>query len=286
MTTVASIGALPHALRDEEELGRRFAGRRPAVFLDYDGTLTPIVDRPEDASSPQSMREAVRGLADRCTVCVVSGRDRPCRPGADGRRRPDRRRQPRLRHLESRRGTLEHEAGGGFEELIERVTARVREEADPIEGSLVEPKKASVAFHYRLVADADRPRIAAIVDRLLADHPDELKVTPGKMVYEIQPKLDWDKGKAVLYLSEALGLDGDDVVPALPRRRHHRRARVPRAIRERASAYSSAEPTIRRSAAVARPPRSCWTRSRRRNDFWTGWLGERGARRGDRRARL
>ncbi|MDQ4063835.1 MAG: trehalose-phosphatase, partial [Actinomycetota bacterium] len=42
---------------------------------------------------------------------------------------------------------------------------------------------------------------------------DELKVTPGKMVYEIQPKIDWDKGKAVLYLLEALDLDREDVAP-------------------------------------------------------------------------
>ncbi len=33
------------------------------------------------------------------------------------------------------------------------------------------------------------------------------------MVFEIQPKLDWDKCKGVLYLPEALGLDRDDVVP-------------------------------------------------------------------------
>ena len=33
------------------------------------------------------------------------------------------------------------------------------------------------------------------------------------MVYEVQPKIDWDKGKAVLYLLEALELDRDDVVP-------------------------------------------------------------------------
>jgi trehalose 6-phosphate phosphatase len=38
-------------------------------------------------------------------------------------------------------------------------------------------------------------------------------MTPGKMVYEIQPKIDWDKGKAVLYLLETLELDRDDVVP-------------------------------------------------------------------------
>ena len=48
---------------------------------------------------------------------------------------------------------------------------------------------------------------------MLAEHPDELKVMPGKMVYEIQPKIDWDKGKAVLYLLEALDLDREDVVP-------------------------------------------------------------------------
>ncbi len=46
MMAAESIGALPHALRDEEELTRRFAGRRPAVFLDYDGTLTPISTAP------------------------------------------------------------------------------------------------------------------------------------------------------------------------------------------------------------------------------------------------
>ncbi len=162
----------------------------------------------------QNMRKDLRGLVERCLVCVVSGRDRGVVQelmgvddlivaGSHG-----------FGIWSPHEGTLEHEAGGGFEELIERVTARVREEADPIEGSLVEPKKASVALHYRLVADADRPRIAAIVDRLLAEHPDELKVTPGKMVYEIQPRrLEWDKGKAVLYLLEALRLDGDDVAP-------------------------------------------------------------------------
>ena len=70
------IGDLPHALEDGDQLVRHLDGRRPAVFLDYDGTLTPIVDRPEDAIISDSMREAVRRLARRCPVCVVSGRDR------------------------------------------------------------------------------------------------------------------------------------------------------------------------------------------------------------------
>jgi trehalose 6-phosphate phosphatase len=204
---------LPHALNDHEELERRLGGRTPAVFLDYDGTLTPIVDRPEDARISQSMREAVRELAQRCTVCVVSGRDRPVVQelmgvddlvvaGSHG-----------FDIWSPEGGEIEHDAAAGSEELLERVTAQLHEELDPIEGALVEPKKASVAVHYRLVSDAERPTVEAVVERLLSEHSEELKVTPGKMVYELQPKLDWDKGKAVLYLLEALDLEGDEIMP-------------------------------------------------------------------------
>src|ERR1700724_1571522 len=70
------IDNLPHALVEREELARHFAGKQPVVFLDYDGTLTPIRDRPEDAVISDSMREAVRRLAERVPVVVVSGRDR------------------------------------------------------------------------------------------------------------------------------------------------------------------------------------------------------------------
>src|SRR5680860_637215 len=62
-------------LPDEGLFFERLAGRRPAVFLDYDGVLTPIVDRPEDAVISKGMRTTVRALARRCPVCVVSGRD-------------------------------------------------------------------------------------------------------------------------------------------------------------------------------------------------------------------
>ena len=69
-----------------------------------------------------------------------------------------------------------------------------------------------MAVHYRLVAADEQEKIKAAVDAILADH-DNLRVTPGKMVYEIQPKLDWNKGKAVLWLLEALDLDRPEVLP-------------------------------------------------------------------------
>ena len=70
------IGKLSHALGEGKALARRFVSKQLAVFLDYDGILTPIHDRPEDAMISDTMREAVRRLAERVTVCVVSGRDR------------------------------------------------------------------------------------------------------------------------------------------------------------------------------------------------------------------
>jgi trehalose 6-phosphate phosphatase len=55
--------------------------------------------------------------------------------------------------------------------------------------------------------------VRKVVYTILAEHPEELRITPGKMVYEIQPKIEWDKGRAMLYLLETLDLDRDDVVP-------------------------------------------------------------------------
>jgi trehalose 6-phosphate phosphatase len=211
------ISDLPHALAVQgdlkDDLEQRLEGKPPAVFLDYDGTLTPIVDRPEDATISESMRGAVSGLAERCPVCVVSGRDRPVVQELMG-----------LDNLivagshgfdiwSPDEGTIEHDAGSGYEELLEEVKAWLSEEVGSIEGASVEPKKASVAVHYRLVSEEDQEIIKQTVDSILADYPEDLKMTPGKMVYEIQPKLDWDKGKAVLYLLDTLELDRDDVVP-------------------------------------------------------------------------
>src|ERR671910_927789 len=207
-----NISDLPHALAHSDELTRLLDVRSPAVFLDYDGTLTPIVDRPEDAVISHGMRRTVRELTGRCRVCVVSGRDRRVVQelmGLDnlivaGSHGFD---------IWSPEGTVEREEGAEFEALLDEVKRRLHEELDPIEGALVELKRISIAAHYRLVSDEERPRVRKVVDTILAEHPEDLKITPGKMVYEIQPKIEWDKGRAMLYLLETLDLDRDDVVP-------------------------------------------------------------------------
>jgi trehalose 6-phosphate phosphatase len=204
---------LPNALRDHDRFLAALGGRRPAVFLDYDGVLSPIVERPEDAVMTSRMRDIVAALATRCPVCVVSGRDRPVVQrlmGLDGlvvagSHGFD------IWHPE--RGTLVHEAASGYEDLVREITERIEAAVGGLDGVEVETKRASVAVHYRRASGPDRDRVAEVVEGLLAERPDELKVTPGKMVYEVQPKLDWHKGAAVRYLLDALELTGDDVVP-------------------------------------------------------------------------
>src|SRR3954470_21896828 len=100
----------PSALERWDEIATRLEGRRPALFLDYDGTLSPIAPRPELAALPAAIREELGRVARAGAGGIVSGpggagaggdRLRP-RPGGRGRpRRPPRprlRRQPRLRH--------------------------------------------------------------------------------------------------------------------------------------------------------------------------------------------
>ena len=66
---------LPTVWQREAEIRARLADRQPAVFLDYDGTLTPIVPDYTQAFLAQEMRAAVDRLSRSCTVAIVSGRD-------------------------------------------------------------------------------------------------------------------------------------------------------------------------------------------------------------------
>ena len=66
--------ALPSALAHRAEIVQRLAGRQAAVFLDYDGTLTPIVARPELAVLSDAMRRTVDALGRCCPTAIVSGR--------------------------------------------------------------------------------------------------------------------------------------------------------------------------------------------------------------------
>lgn len=201
--------AIPSALDRWSEIERRLAGLRPVVFLDFDGTLSPIVERPEEATILPAARSAVERLAARVPVVVVSGRGRE-----DVARRVG---LPDLIYAGSHGFDI---AGPGFAHqvapelppLVARVAAGLEEELAAIGGTEIEPKAWTVAVHYRRVAAGEVAAVEAVVDRAVAAYP-ELVKAGGKKVWEVRPAFAWDKGAAVLYVLEALGLDGEDVLP-------------------------------------------------------------------------
>jgi alpha,alpha-trehalase len=203
---------LANALDRGAEIRSRLAGKRAAVFLDYDGTLTPIVDRPELAVLSRSMRCIIERLAERCPVAIVSGRDRADVEalvalhglvyagshgfdiaGPDGLRK-------------------EHERAAEFIPALDRADARLRREIAGVSGAQVERKGFAIAVHYRRVAEDEVGRIERAVATVAADTPD-LRRTAGKKVFELRPRIEWDKGRAVLWLLAALGLDDETVLP-------------------------------------------------------------------------
>lgn len=196
-------GLPPSALEHWREIERRLAGRPPAVFLDYDGTLSPIAPRPELATLAEPIREVLRRLASRGPVAILSGRGREDVAALVG--------LADLTYAGSHGfdiagPTLRREIGDGIPDRIDQAAARLREELSGIEGTLVEPKRFAVAIHYRLARPEDLPRIEQAVDAVRAEHPDLRKV-PGKKIFELRPDLDWDKGHALLWLLETLHLD-------------------------------------------------------------------------------
>ena len=208
------IGELPHALSSSEALAQRFAYKRPVVFLDYDGILTPLTESPEDAVISGNMREVVRRLATQVPVIVISSLDRTVVQKLMG-----------LDNLivagnhgfdiwtPTRESSIQREGRTSFEGLLRAVEAQLRTELATIPRALVESRKSSIAVHFRLVPQEQRARVKTIVDAILNEHPEELKMTSGKMVFDIQPAVDWDKGKAVRHLLTVLDLNRDDVVP-------------------------------------------------------------------------
>ena len=89
---------------------------------------------------------------------------------------------------------------------LDAAEKELREKLAGIAGALIERKCFSIAAHYRKVNESDFPELERAVSEVAARHQ-ELRTIEGKKVYELLPSIDWDKGKAVLWLLENLGLE-------------------------------------------------------------------------------
>ena len=194
---------IPSALDRLDQIIAPAGNKRLAVFLDYDGTLTPIVAHPEDAWLSDSMRQVLRELAACMPVAILSGRDLD-----DVRRRID---LDGIVYAGSHGFDI---AGPGFRrELgtdyladLDAAEKELHKPLDEISGAQLERKRFSIAAHYRNVNENDVPTLKQAIEAVAARHS-ELRRIDGKKVFEFLPAMEWDKGKAVTWLLEAMGLE-------------------------------------------------------------------------------
>lgn len=166
-----TLANLPSVWDREDEIQRRLSGKVPVVFLDYDGTLTPIVNDHSKAVLADGMRSAMAELGRHCAVVIVSGRDLG--------------KLQELVNLESVWYAGSHgfeiagppdsgerlEQGAGFLSELDEVEWALQDGLTDIEGHAVERKKFSIAVHYRQVAEDAAGKLRSIVNKTLSNHP-------------------------------------------------------------------------------------------------------------------
>lgn len=199
----------------QDVIARLASAVRGGLVLDFDGTLTHIVDDPTTSALPDDVRDVLARIARRlAVVAVVSGRpasflaDRAGVPGVK---------------LLGLYGTEEWRDGAAeprpemlaWQAAVDDASDRFALAIAGHPGIVLEDKGLAVALHWRNAPD--RNSAGAFVDQVAADvaAATGLAQEPGKFVAELRPPVPWDKGSAVAALVEGHDLDavvyiGDD----------------------------------------------------------------------------
>lgn len=201
----------PRPLSQSEEAAlARVARCRPLLALDFDGTLAPIVTRPQDAQVPETTATVLASLAERCRVAIVTGR--------------------RIDDVRPRLGFIpwrivgNHGAECGTNPILANTLARsldglrakLPSGTDTLSaaGVVTEDKHQSIAFHYRNATD--HARALSAIQAFLAGATGNVHVFGGKHVINVTAAGAPDKAQAVesLFVESGAGTvlyAGDDV---------------------------------------------------------------------------
>lgn len=183
------------------------SGRNVLLVVDYDGTLTPIVDHPSKARLPRVVKVLLAQLARRpgVRVALVSGR---CLSD--------------LKRLVAVRG-LYYVGNHGLElqgpglryvnpaaRATRSVLKGIADELDTAlrltPGAWVEEKGLTLSIHWRNVPQAALSGFRRLLARHIAPYLERgvIRLTRGKRVIEVRPPTDWDKGAGVKWLLRRL----------------------------------------------------------------------------------
>ncbi|KJS01318.1 MAG: beta-phosphoglucomutase [Desulfobulbaceae bacterium BRH_c16a] len=206
------IPELLSAMSEAGNIFKRLQKDLPALFLDYDGTLTPIVDDPAKAGLDEKTREILRKIAGHMFVAVISGR------GFE-----DVRQMVGIDEL-TYAGSHGFEISGGsgyfdrdkrkqqYLSVLEKADRELRSATSEMQSIRIERKPYAVAIHYRGADERTVADVEELADTLAARFT-ELRKSSGKKIFELHPAVDWHKGKAVQAMLDLFHVDCSQITP-------------------------------------------------------------------------
>ena len=207
-----SLKSLNSALCREIEFKFKLKDRIPIVFLDYDGTLVPIITNPNDSYLSQETFDILSNLKKFCEIGIISGRDlndvKP-RINLDGITYMG---NHGFEIIDSSNNSFQQNQWLNFVSLFNQIEFELNSSLKNIDNIQIERKKYSISIHYRQLNNFDISKLEVIIDQNVSNYS-SLKKINGKKIFEIVPNVNWNKGKALIFLLNKLNLKSNDIIP-------------------------------------------------------------------------
>ena len=181
------------------------------MLSDYDGTLTPIVERPEMAELPESTREILKNLVKepRIRIGIISGRamnDLKEKVNIPGIIYASNHGLEIVNDDFNFKYPLEKE----IQDTVEMLFKVLLNAFSEYQGVIVENKGLTLSVHYRQADPNKINDIKKTFYRLVENEKaiGKVKATEGKAILEVRPAVEWDKGKAIQILINEFGKKG------------------------------------------------------------------------------
>jgi trehalose-phosphatase len=175
----------------------RFEHKQIFLFLDYDGTISPIVEHPDEAVIPENIRATLNQLVQdgKTGVAVISGRslsDVKQRVNIDGIIYSGN----HGLEIEGPGIRYEYDIPGLYRRELEHIKTALTAAISGMKGVVLEDKGLTLSVHYRLAEDSIVPELHHILAQYYSNKI--VQVREDKKTFEIVPLLAWNKGNAVL----------------------------------------------------------------------------------------
>jgi len=198
------------------EVERKLSDRSVFIFLDYDGTLTPIVETPEKALLPKATKGLLEKIsqASRLRLAFISGRSLRDIKEKIGLTKAIYSGNHGL-EIEGPKLRFEAPVSAGYKNTLEQLKSDLGKKLAGIKGAFLEDKGLSLALHFRIVDKDEVSFVKEVFHETVIFHlaKNRIKIKEGKKVLEVRPLMEWDKGKVVLWLLNREKFRRFDTVP-------------------------------------------------------------------------